>query len=76
MNDIYVKDIVRLWLEENSYDGLFYIEGDGCACLLGDLIPCNAEWAFSCIPGVKKECSGNCGFDETHDFHIIPKPKK
>lgn len=38
-----VIDIVRIYLEQHGYDGLFCPAWD-CACLVGDLVPCDGIW--------------------------------
>lgn len=55
-----VKDIVRKFIEQNGYDGLFSPEGE-CACLADDLSPgdCLAE-----------NCEAGYRVDEEHDWHI------
>lgn len=55
-----VKKIVKAWLIENGYDGLY---GGECECSLDDLMPCFDD----CEAGYKKDC--DCG-DPDHDFHI------
>ena len=58
-----VKEIVKRWLIENKYDGLY---NDGCGCEIDDLSPCG-EMCDSCQAGVKVEgciCGDGC------DFHI------
>ncbi len=34
-----VKEIVKEWLEENGFDGLWYTN---CGCFTGDLMPCSS----------------------------------
>ena len=53
-----VKDIVKEYLENNNYDGL-YSDNGGCACHLSDLIPCGNEKIEQCRPGYKSKC--DCG---------------
>ena len=47
-----VLDIVKNWLTDNNYDGL-YSEGGECACELLDLQPCGENFS-DCHPGIKK----------------------
>lgn len=61
---INVKKIVEEYLIKNNFDGLW---SDECACILGDLMPCD-DWGIdNCEPGYKRPCPKNCG---EHDFHI------
>jgi len=46
------REIVKKYLEENGYDGL-YCHGE-CGCLLDDLAPCDSDFT-SCEPGYKHE---------------------
>ena len=68
-----VRDIVKNYLKDNQYDGLFM---DECACTLDDLIPCcGYVAALNCEPGVKVPCDGSCESGKC-DFHIAAKPAK
>ena len=55
-----VSDILKTWLEEHEYEGL-YNPVEKCACLLEDLAPCGAIWP-ECRPGYKEPC------DESYEF--------
>ncbi len=57
-----VKQIVKEYLVEHGYDGLY---GEECACLIEDLAPCD-EMCYDCSPGYKQPC--DC--EEEHDFHV------
>ena len=72
-----VKAIVKQWLIDNKYDGLWSDMGD-CACPVDDLFPCNMEGVQDCEPGVKGPCSGteHCPADGECDWHIVPKGKQ
>ncbi len=63
-----VREIIREYLIENHYDGL-YLENhnieDSCGCEINNLCPCDGMDIELCRAGIKHEC--NCGF---HDFHI------
>ena len=48
-----VHQIVREYLNNRGYDGLFNINGE-CACLLDDLAPCG-EMSMHCKVGFKTE---------------------
>lgn len=58
-----VIDIVKDYLEQNGYDGLFNSDNE-CACEVDDLAPCG-EMSDYCRAGFKQAC--NCG---DHDWHI------
>lgn len=66
-----VKEILKQWLKEHGYDGLYI--PDECACELDDIAPCCCqESVLACEPGYKTPC--DCG---DHNFHIGPdKPKE
>lgn len=63
-----LKEIVREYLKEHGYDGLFS-EAD-CACLADDLFPCDSP-RDDCQPGHRLPC--DCG---DHDFHIGVKEEE
>jgi len=49
-----VKEIVKLYLEANGYDGLCC---DGCGCRLDDLCPCESgapDNPLDCVPGYRR----------------------
>lgn len=58
-----VKDIVKKYLEENGFHGLYEPDNE-CACESRDLFPCGENPQY-CIAGYKVPC--DCG---DHDFHI------
>jgi len=73
-----VLEIVKKYLQDNGYDGLY---GDECACCVDDLIPCDADFS-DCKPGYKNICvkcakyiNGDCEsfteFDGSDDSWII-----
>jgi hypothetical protein len=66
-----VQEIVSKYLEDNGYDGLFSVEGDGCACRRDALMPCKCEWEplTDCEAGYLRPCPKEC---REHDFHIGP----
>jgi hypothetical protein len=61
-----VLEIVRLYLVEHGYDGLY--EPGECACQVGDLMPCG-EYAGCCRPGYRQRCDGTCAAGRC-DYHI------
>ena len=60
-----VKEIIENWLVNWGYDGLFDEDCD-CACLVGDLQPCDGGM-MNCQAGYKIPCPPDCG---GHDYHI------
>jgi len=59
------KEIIKKWLDDNSYDGLFH---DDCGCSKDDLFPCGSCFD-QCEPGYREDTpGGEC------DFIIGPKP--
>jgi len=60
------KQMIKSYLEQNGFDGLFC---DECGCSLDDLMPCGGDWAIKCRAGYKHQgCTEECG--EGCDFHI------
>lgn len=45
-----VKEIIRAYLIDNDYDGLWT---DDCGCFLDDLFPCDCEGIERCQAGYK-----------------------
>ncbi len=66
-----IKSIVKNYLRENKFDGLFSNHFD-CGCEIDDLMPCD-EAQPECEPGYKIPCSDNCPYDGNCDWHIGPK---
>ena len=66
-----VREIVKQYLQENGYDGLYY---NSCACEISDLMPCG-EYFADCKPGYKIPCPGpeSCALGGECLFHIGPK---
>lgn len=63
-------DVMKQWLKEHGYDGLFSNEGE-CACLLHDLAPCTGDIS-ECEPGYKVKCRGDCHLAGEHGtFHVV-----
>jgi hypothetical protein len=67
MSENTVEHIVRRYLADNGYDGL-YNANAGCGCLVGDLAPCD-EISVACVAGYKRDCPADCG---DHDWHVGP----
>ena len=57
-----VQGIVKEYLEENEYDGLYT---HSCGCEIADLFPCGTD-GCTCRPGYKTKC--DCG--DLCDWHI------
>lgn len=74
-----VKDIIKKYLKDNGYDGL-YNSGE-CACLVNELAPCDSADIFRCEAGYYVKCDHNpetcpLGGDPDCDWHIVrEKPK-
>ena len=64
-----LKDLVELSLRQKGFDGLW--NDYGCACKLGDLMPCG-EPSPACEAGYLGPCDGSCEGGKC-DFHIGPK---
>lgn len=48
-----VLNILKGYLKENGYDGLYHSELE-CGCFIDDLIPCNSYFG-ECRPGFKQK---------------------
>lgn len=62
-----VLEIVRAYLEQNGYDGLY--ASCECACKKDDLAPCG-QIGEECEAGYIQPCPLECG---EHEYHIGPK---
>ena len=66
-----VMDIVKEWLNDGKYDGLYNIDNE-CYCTIDDLYPCS-ELQSTCTAGCIIKCnSDDC---EENDFYIGPEKK-
>ena len=63
MKNLNVMEIVKEYLLENEYSGLF---ADECGCAIDNLFTCGGEVIGECRAGYKIPCT--CW--EKHDFHI------
>jgi len=70
--DIDAISIVRNWLKENGYDGLFI---DDCGCVLDDLQPCGKDFAW-CKPGYIQRETGAENGDLCYGGDFIVGPEK
>lgn len=61
-----VKEIVKRFLIDNDYDGLWT---DDCGCFINDLFPCCAEGVENCRPGYKS-------MDSSGDWKIGPEKER
>ena len=50
--------IIRQWLNENGYDGLFNADLP-CGCNLDDFMPCGGEHNVGCKAAYKQVCKHN-----------------
>lgn len=69
-----VCDIVKKYLIENGYDGLYT---DGCGCLVDDLMPCDCDCSY-CEAGYKLsvEEADRLGYEVDPDWDYIVCGKK
>ena len=66
------KEIVKKYLEENGFEGIYCDDGD-CACSLDDLMPCEGVHP-TCSPGYKVPCNPEtCTVGGQCDWHISPE---
>lgn len=49
-----IYDIMRKYLIDNKYTGLF--NDDGCGCNLDDFMPCGGECILNCKAGYANDC--------------------
>ena len=59
-----VKEIVKKYLEDNGYSGLYEESGE-CGCELLDLAPCG-DMMERCHAGYKVKCTEECS--NWHEF--------
>jgi hypothetical protein len=76
---MYVRELLKKFLEENGYDGLFSTNIP-CGCLIDDFIPCDGE-ILDCHAGYKVECKGNsceadCEYKENSSWCISSEKEK
>lgn len=64
-----VKEIVKKYLEDNGYGGLY--DGEECGCEVEDLAPCG-EMPDTCIAGYKIPCPRIADPDGEHSCECIP----
>jgi len=60
-----VKELMKNYLAENGYDGLYH--DCDCGCSIDDLAPCG-HLCLDCTPGYRKDTPGG-----EFDFIIGPK---
>lgn len=61
-----VRDMIEAELRRCGFDGLF---NEDCACLIGDLAPCD-ENPLDCQAGYKVD---GCAVGGSCDFHVAPQ---
>ena len=71
-----ILDIVKDYLKENQYDGLYNSDGE-CACELSDFRPCGESFC-ECKPGIKKTYDELLENQKEHsdgacDFYIVAR---
>jgi len=67
------KEIIKKWLADNGYDGLYSEE---CGCLIKDFAPCCEDFG-DCIAGYKTKCDPEtCHADGDCFFHVGPEKDK
>lgn len=66
-----VKEIVRKYLEDNGFSGLYNSDDFDCCCGIDDLMDCD-EPRPDCHPGYRQKC--DCGGG--HEYHIGPDKEK
>lgn len=66
-----VKDFVEESLKKAGYGGLFNADVD-CACVLGDLMPCESPDCGECCTGYKVACADAAcdGYGLHGHFHV------
>ncbi len=63
-----VADIVKRFLDENGFDGLYT---DECGCFKDDLFPCGSKCIPDCLPGYK--IPGDCYINDEQVWIVGPK---
>lgn len=63
---MHVKEIVKKYLEENGFDGLYC---EDCGCDKNDLISCD-EYCGFCSPGYRHKCP------KGHEADYVISPSK
>ncbi|MCL2826110.1 MAG: hypothetical protein FWD72_01750 [Eggerthellaceae bacterium] len=79
-----VLDILGEYLTEKGYDGLCMPDyGDGCGCVVGDLVPCGdisldceAAYRYDCWNCAKKDTGGGCPLLLFEDHDVLYSPRK
>jgi len=69
---IEVKDIIKDWLEQKGYTGLYSEE---CGCEIDDLMPCaGMDNSYDrCHPGYKHDCPPSCVGCSNYDWCEMDK---
>ncbi len=73
-----VREIVKDWLKQHGYDGLY--SATDCGCVLDDLMSCEGEGSFDCLAGYRISLWPKIGFEYGPeigiDYIIGPKQKE
>jgi len=66
-----LRSIVKEWLAERGYDGLY--SPDGCVCDMKEIMACG-EPGVKCRPGTRRPLrKGEKPYDNNYRFKIGPK---
>jgi hypothetical protein len=67
-----IQQIVKCWLIDHKYDGLY---GEECGCTVDDLMPCGEPG--ECEAGYRTKCNPEtCSVGGGCDWHIAPDRKR
>lgn len=61
-----VRSIVEGWLADNGWDGI--VCHGGCACFVGDLMPCSSGVCPGASPCVRVRCGSTPGCEGCDDY--------
>jgi len=67
-----VKQITEQFLHATGFDGLTEMNGE-CACLVGDLMPCQSEDIMNCKAGYKRKPNPEEPHEMEFDYIIDTK---
>ena len=64
-----LREFAAHHLRQEGFDGLFNAADIQCACLIGDLMPCDTP-GIECTPGYKVPCDGACDDPDICQGHL------